>query len=248
MTDVPKAANPRRKTPAKADATVAPVPVRDVEALIIGAGPSGLSACIKLKEQGVTDTVILDQASRIGGTWAVNDYPGLRCDVPSEMYSLGFAPNPEWTRSYAPQAEIQRYLEKVAHDFGIVNQIRLNTRVEDARWDAATARWRITTAGGEQYSARFFIPAAGYIGEAKMPQFPGQANFRGTIFHSGLWNHDYDLRGKRVAVIGAGGIGQVLYDSTQTFRYGETGCIVLVIVVAVSAIDLLSQMIRSRLL
>lgn len=204
MTDAPKAAKPRRKTAVKAAETPAPTPVREVEALIIGAGPSGLSACIKLKEQGVTDTVILDQANRIGGTWAVNDYPGLQCDVPSEMYSLGFAPNPEWTRTYAPQAEIQRYLEKVAHDFGIVDHIRLNTRVEDASWDAASARWHITTAGGEHYIARFFIPAAGYIGEAKMPHFPGQDSFKGAVFHSGLWNHDYDLRGKRVAVIGCG--------------------------------------------
>ncbi|RZU38711.1 cation diffusion facilitator CzcD-associated flavoprotein CzcO [Fluviicoccus keumensis] len=208
MTDAPKAAKPRRpkaaKTAVPAAGSVAPTPVREVEALIIGAGPSGLSACIKLKEQGVTDSVILDQANRIGGTWAVNDYPGLQCDVPSEMYSLGFAPNPEWTRTYAPQAEIQRYLERVAHDFGIVGQIRLNTRVEDARWDAAAARWRVTTAGGEVYRARFFIPAAGYIGEAKMPHFPGQDTFKGAVFHSGLWNHDYDLRGKRVAVIGCG--------------------------------------------
>jgi cation diffusion facilitator CzcD-associated flavoprotein CzcO len=175
-----------------------------VDVLIIGASPSGLSTCIKLKEQGVTNTVILDMANRIGGTWALNDYPGLFCDVPSEMYSLGFAPNPNWTRTYAPQAEIQKYLENVAHEFAVVDQINLNTQVTDADWDEKKQHWLIKTANGVQYMAKFFVPATGFIGEAKMPEFPGQAKFQGTMFHSGMWNHEYDLTGKRVAVIGSG--------------------------------------------
>jgi cation diffusion facilitator CzcD-associated flavoprotein CzcO len=174
-----------------------------VDVLIIGAGPSGLSTCIKLKEQGIHDTVILDLANRIGGTWALNDYPGLFCDVPSEMYSLGFAPNPNWSRTYAPQAEIQQYLENVAHQFKIVDHIKLNTKVTDAYWDAAKRRWLISTAD-QRYSAKFFVPATGFIGEAKMPEFSGQDTFQGTMFHSGMWNHDYDLTGKSVAVIGSG--------------------------------------------
>lgn len=174
-----------------------------VDVLIIGAGPSGLSTCIKLKEQGIHDTVILDLANRIGGTWALNDYPGLFCDVPSEMYSLGFSPNPNWSRTYAPQAEIQQYLENVAHQFKIVDHIKLNTKVTDARWDATKQRWLISTSD-QLYSAKFFVPATGFIGEAKMPEFPGQDTFRGTMFHSGMWNHEYDLTGKRVAVIGSG--------------------------------------------
>jgi cation diffusion facilitator CzcD-associated flavoprotein CzcO len=174
-----------------------------VDVLIIGAGPSGLSTCIKLKEQGIHDTVILDLANRIGGTWALNDYPGLFCDVPSEMYSLGFAPNPNWSRTYAPQAEIQQYLEDVAHQFNIVDQVKLNTKVTDARWDSTAQRWLISTAD-QLYSAKFFVPATGFIGEAKMPEFPGQDTFGGTMFHSGMWNHEYDLTGKRVAVIGSG--------------------------------------------
>lgn len=175
-----------------------------VDVLIIGAGPSGLSACIKLREQGITDVVILDRAPRIGGTWALNDYPGLRCDVPSELYSLGFAPKPDWSRTYAAQAEIRDYLEDVARRFGITGQIRLNTDVSDARWNEAERRWQVVTAGGEHYSARVLVAAPGYIGEAEMPHFPGQEKFRGTIFHSGMWRHDHDLRGERVAVIGCG--------------------------------------------
>lgn len=192
MTDTPTR---RRKTA---------TPVRSVDVLIIGAGPSGLSACIKLKEQGITDTVILDRAPRIGGTWAVNDYPGLRCDVPSELYSLGFAPKPDWSRSYAPQAEIRDYLEGVARQFDIVDRIHLDTEVSAARWDEAAGHWAVTTAAGARWQARVLIAAPGYIGEAQMPRFPGQDSFRGTIFHSGLWNHGHDLRGERVAVIGCG--------------------------------------------
>jgi cation diffusion facilitator CzcD-associated flavoprotein CzcO len=197
------AVSPRPRRRAKRADHVEVVPTL-VDVLIIGAGPSGLSACIKLKELGITDTVILDLASRIGGTWALNDYPGLCCDVPSELYSLGYAPNPDWTRTYAPQAEIQQYLEGVAHRFNVVEHIRLNTEVTDAHWDAAQQRWIITTSTGAIYSAKVFVPASGFIGEARMPSFPGQDSFKGTIFHSGIWNHEHDLRGERVAVIGCG--------------------------------------------
>lgn len=197
-------AAPADATGTRTAAAAATAPAHAVDALIIGAGPSGLSACIKLKEQGITNTVILDKATRIGGTWAVNDYPGLRCDVPSEIYSLGFAPNPDWSRTYAPQAEIRDYLEDVAKRFDIVGQIRLGTEVTDARWQEQDGRWAVTTATGERWSARVLVAAPGYIGEAKMPRFPGQDSFRGTIFHSGMWNHGHDLTGERVAVIGCG--------------------------------------------
>lgn len=178
--------------------------IQHVDVLIIGAGPSGLSTCIKLNEQGIRNTVILDMASRIGGTWALNDYPGLFCDVPSEMYSLGYAPNPNWSRTYAPQAEIRDYLESVATKFKILEQIKLNTEVTEAIWDEAEKVWQIKTRDGQQYVAKFFVPATGFIGEAKMPSFPGQEKFKGTMFHSGKWNHDYNLTSKKVAVIGSG--------------------------------------------
>lgn len=175
-----------------------------VDVLIIGAGPSGLSTCIKLKEQGIHNTIILDMASRIGGTWALNDYPGLFCDVPSEMYSLGYAPNPNWSRTYAPQAEIRDYLEGVATKFKILDQIKLNTEVTEAIWNESQKVWNIQTRDGQQYVAKFFVPATGFIGEAKMPSFPGQEKFKGTMFHSGKWNHAHDLTGEKVAVIGSG--------------------------------------------
>ncbi|AWL28904.1 NAD(P)/FAD-dependent oxidoreductase [Acinetobacter defluvii] len=175
-----------------------------VDVLIIGAGPSGLSTCIKLNEQGIRNSIILDMASRIGGTWALNDYPGLFCDVPSEMYSLGYAPNPNWSRTYAPQAEIRDYLEGVATKFKILDQIKLNTEVTEAIWDESQKVWNIQTRDGQQYVAKFFVPATGFIGEAKMPSFPGQEKFKGIMFHSGKWNHAHDLTGEKVAVIGSG--------------------------------------------
>lgn len=177
---------------------------KPVDVLIIGAGPSGISAAIKLKQEGVNDVLILDRALRIGGTWAMNDYPGLRCDVPSELYSLGYAPNPNWSRTYAPQAEIRQYLEQVARDFGVAGQIQLRTEVVAADWQEASQRWQICTAAGDVFSARVLVAAPGFIGEPTEPDFPGQEKFRGTLFHSAKWNYDHDLSGKRVAVIGSG--------------------------------------------
>lgn len=192
------------RSPTPSDQAAAGAAVRQLDVLIIGAGPSGLSACIKLQERGIRDVLILDRAERIGGTWAMNDYPGLHCDVPSELYSLGYAPKPDWSRSYAPQAEIREYLESVAQQFGIVPQIQLQTEVVSAHWQEAQKRWHIRTEADEHFQARVLVAAPGYIGEAAMPEFPGQADFQGAIFHSGLWNHEHDLRGERVAVIGCG--------------------------------------------
>lgn len=174
------------------------------DVVIIGAGPSGLSALIKLQEVGVRDAIILDRADRVGGTWALNDYPGLHCDIPSEMYSLGYAPNPNWSRMFAPQAEIQAYLEDVARTFNVMERIRLNTEVTGAVWDEDSSRWTLETAGGTRYTAKVFIPATGFIGEARMPSFPGQDSFKGAMFHSGMWDHDHDVTGETVAVVGAG--------------------------------------------
>ena len=134
----------------------------------------------------------------------MNDYPGLHCDVPSELYSLGYAPKPDWSRTYAPQAEIREYLEDVATRFNILDHVQLNTEVSDARWTESEGYWVVSTAAGERYHARVLVAAPGFIGEAEMPEFPGQKHFKGTIFHSGMWNHQHDLRGERVAVIGCG--------------------------------------------
>lgn len=177
---------------------------RSYDVVIIGAGPSGLSALIKLRELGIKKAIILDRADRVGGTWAINDYPGLHCDIPSEMYSLGYAPNPDWSRTFAPQAEIQQYLEDVADRFHVRAHIRLNTEVCAAEWDGGRNCWVVSTSRGDRYRARVFVPATGFIGEARMPDFPGQEQFQGKMFHSGMWDHGHDVRGETVAVIGSG--------------------------------------------
>lgn len=177
---------------------------RTVDVLIIGAGVSGLSTVIKLKEAGIDDVLVLEKADRVGGTWVHNDYPGLTCDVPSELYQLGFAPNPSWSRTYAGQAEIRSYVEDVARRFNVMDRIQLKTEMTAADWDEDARCWIVETTTGDRISAKVFVPAPGFIGEAKMPSFPGNDLFGGTMFHSGQWQHDHDFSGERVAVVGSG--------------------------------------------
>jgi cation diffusion facilitator CzcD-associated flavoprotein CzcO len=173
------------------------------EVIVIGAGVSGIGAAIKLRENGITDFVVLEKAGEVGGTWRDNTYPGLTCDVPSELYSYSFAPNPGWTRAFAGQAEIQSYLLRTVDKFDIRPLIRFDSEVLDARWDASASRWRLTTASDE-YVARSLIAAAGPWHEPNLPELPGLEDFPGETFHSSRWRHDVDLAGKRVAVIGSG--------------------------------------------
>lgn len=173
------------------------------DVIIIGAGISGIAAAIRLREAGVEDVLILDKADTYGGTWRANTYPGCACDVPSGLYSFSFAPNARWSRIYGTQPEILTYIAAVARDYGLESRTRFNTEVTDARWDPQHARWQIQTAVGA-YSAQFLIAAAGPWDEPKIPDIPGLETFTGEIFHSARWNHDYDLSGKTVAVIGTG--------------------------------------------
>ena len=179
-----------------------PLP-RHVETAVIGTGFGGLGTAIQLKRAGRDDFVLLERAGGLGGTWRDNTYPGCACDVPSHLYSFSFAPNPDWSRAFSPQAEIQAYLEDTARRFGVLPHLRFHAEVLDARWDAATQRWHLTTARGE-LTARFLIAAAGPLSEPSIPSLPGAETFAGTTFHSATWDHDHDLRGERVAVIGTG--------------------------------------------
>lgn len=173
------------------------------EVIVIGAGISGIAAAIKLREAGVEDVLILDKADTYGGTWRANSYPGCACDVPSGLYSYSFAPNSRWSRVYGTQPEILAYIDQVARDYGLAPLTRFNTEVADARWDPTRSVWQVQTSAGK-YSARFLLAAAGPWDEPKIPDIPGLDTFTGEIFHSARWNHDYDLAGKRVAVIGTG--------------------------------------------
>jgi cation diffusion facilitator CzcD-associated flavoprotein CzcO len=175
----------------------------DVRVAVVGAGFSGIGIAAALRQAGIEDVVVLEQADRVGGTWRDNTYPGAACDVPSHLYSYSFAPNPGWTRSFSPQAEIQAYLEQCARRFGVLPHVRLRHRVEAARWDEGVSRWLLATSGGE-YRAQFLVSARGPLSEPRLPAIEGIEEFRGTVFHSARWDHGHDLTGERVAVVGTG--------------------------------------------
>jgi cation diffusion facilitator CzcD-associated flavoprotein CzcO len=175
----------------------------DVPIVIIGAGASGIGAAIRLRQRGITDFVVLEKADDLGGTWRDNTYPGCACDVPSALYSYSFAPNPEWTYAFAGQAEIRRYLRDTAQRFGVTEHLRFGTEVVESRWNPAAHRWELRTSQGD-YTAGIVIAGTGPWHEPRIPDLPGLAGFPGEVFHSSRWNHDYDLRGKRVAVVGTG--------------------------------------------
>jgi cyclohexanone monooxygenase len=198
------ASRTRAESPADsaADPTADRLP-RHVHILVVGAGFAGLGAAIKLDEAGHRDFLVIDKGTTVGGTWRDNTYPGAACDVPSQLYSFSFAPNPEWSRSFSPQPEIQAYLEDVARQSGVLDRFRFGVAVEDAAWDEQDQVWRVGTTAGT-VSADIVISGSGGLSEPKLPDIPGIDDFGGEIFHSALWNHDYDLTGKRVAVIGTG--------------------------------------------
>jgi cyclohexanone monooxygenase len=175
---------------------------RLVDHVIVGSGFAGLCAAIKLQEDGETDFVVLEKGSDVGGTWRDNTYPGATCDVPSQLYSFSFAAY-DWSNSYSPQPEIQAYIQKVAAESGTLDRFLFDTPLTDAAWDEAEQRWTVTTPRGV-WSARFLIVGAGALEEPKMPDLEGLEGFQGEVFHSARWNHDVDLTGKRVAVIGTG--------------------------------------------
>lgn len=171
--------------------------------VIIGAGVSGIGAAVRLLQQGFTDFVILEKYDDLGGTWRDNTYPGCACDVPSALYSYSFAQKPDWSRAFAGQAEILDYVHNTARQQGVKPFIRYGVTVEDSRWSEQQQQWQLQTAQGT-IVANKLISAVGYLHEPIMPALPGLKDFPGEVFHSSRWNHNCDLTGKRVAVIGTG--------------------------------------------
>ncbi|MEV1288564.1 NAD(P)/FAD-dependent oxidoreductase [Micromonospora sp. NPDC049679] len=176
---------------------------RHVRIAIIGAGFGGIGAAIRLRQEGHHDFLVFDRGSEVGGTWRDNSYPGCACDVPSHMYSLSFARNPEWSRSFSGQAEIWAYLRRCVTDHGVQPHLRLGHEVQGAAWDDAAGHWVIDTSQG-RYTADVLVAAGGPLTEPSTPKLTGLETFEGELFHSARWNHDHDLTGRRVAVIGTG--------------------------------------------
>jgi cation diffusion facilitator CzcD-associated flavoprotein CzcO len=170
---------------------------------ILGAGFGGLGMAIRLKQEGIDDFVVLERDTEVGGTWWANSYPGCQCDIPSHLYSYSFAPNPDWTRTYPLQEELGRYARDCAERFGVIDHVRLGCEVIGAQWDEEATRWRIETSDGE-FTADVLVAAPGFLSEPSIPDLPGLGSFQGEVFHTARWNHDHDLTGRRVAVLGTG--------------------------------------------
>ncbi len=175
--------------------------------IIVGAGFGGVAVAKELLEHGFTEVTLLDAASGIGGTWHHNTYPGAACDVPSHFYSFSYAQRSDWSRFCSPQAEILDYLRSTAQRLGVAERVVLNTTVTACRWDDATATWTVEAEGPDgpvTYQASCVVFATGQLNQPAYPTLSGADAFAGHAFHSARWDHDYDLRGKRVAVIGTG--------------------------------------------
>jgi len=192
--------NPGRVEP-PADSQGAPTP--HFRVAVIGTGFSGLGTAIRLKQQGIDDFVVFERAGEVGGTWRDNSYPGCAGDIMSLLYSFSFAPNTEWKTTFATRDELLAYLKDCTAKYGVREHILFDHEVTGAEWDERGGRWHVR-AGGRAFTAQVLVAGAGYLSDAKLPDIDGLDSFTGELFHSSNWNHDVDLKGKRVAVIGTG--------------------------------------------
>ncbi len=198
-----------------------------MKVVIIGAGFGGIGAAIDLRRHGFDEIVILERAPEIGGTWWYNTYPGCVCDVPSYLYSYSFAQRLDWSRMCSPHDEILSYLQGVARDHGIDRLVEPNTDVSSVSWDDESRRWTVSSADGRSWDADAVIVATGQLHQPATPKIEGSDEFAGHSFHSSRWDHDYDLRGKRVAVIGTGAsaiqfIPHVAQDAGKLYVFQRT--------------------------
>jgi cation diffusion facilitator CzcD-associated flavoprotein CzcO len=172
--------------------------------VIVGAGFGGIAAAIELRERGTAEVVILDSAPEIGGTWYYNSYPGAACDVPSHLYSFSFAQRSDWSRLCSPQPEILEYLQGVAKEYGLDEVFVPSVRVSAVRLDEATTTWTVEAEDGRRWEADAVVLATGQLNTPAIPAIPGADDFAGPQMHSARWDHDVDLAGRRVAVVGTG--------------------------------------------
>jgi cation diffusion facilitator CzcD-associated flavoprotein CzcO len=194
--------------------------------IIVGAGFGGVAAAIELRRHGFDDVTILERGPGVGGTWLYNTYPGCACDVPSHLYSFSYAQRADWSRLCSPQEEILEYLQGVARDYGVDRLVVPNTEVIACAWNDGEHRWTVESADGRSWRADAVVIATGQLHQPSFPRFEGQ--FAGHSFHSSRWDHDYDLRGKRVAVIGTGAssvqfVPEVAKQASRLYVFQRTG-------------------------
>lgn len=176
----------------------------DFEVVIIGAGFSGIGAAIKLRQAGIDSLVILEQAEDLGGTWRDNTYPGCAVDVASMVYSYSFEPRATWSRIYTPRRELKDYADHCADKYDVRRFIRFGRKVQRAEFDEDTSRWVVHPVDGPPITGRFMVMATGALAQPKLPNIEGLAEFEGKTMHTARWDHEHDLSGRRVAVIGTG--------------------------------------------
>lgn len=182
---------------------------RKPRVIVIGTGLSGICMGMRLMAAGYDDLILLEQADRCGGTWHYNQYPGLRCDVPSHYYQYSFEPSAEWSQRFCGGEEIREYFERMARKYHVFERIRFNTASKHAEWTGSEWKVDVESADGrrEQLHCDILIAACGILVRPKYPDIPGLDSFAGKVIHSARWDHSVDLTGKRVAVIGCGSTG-----------------------------------------
>jgi cation diffusion facilitator CzcD-associated flavoprotein CzcO len=176
----------------------------DHEVAVIGAGFSGIGTAIKLDQAAIEDWVVFEAGDGVGGTWHWNTYPGVGVDIPSFSYQFSFEKRSDWSRVYARGGELKAYAEHCVDTYGLRSRIRLNTKVTGVEFDGEHHLWRLSIAGGTAVSARFLVGATGIFTQPKPPEIPGLETFAGSLMHTARWDHEADLRGRRVAIIGTG--------------------------------------------
>ncbi len=201
---------------------------RRLRALIVGAGFGGIAAAIELRRHGITDVRILEKGPGLGGTWLYNTYPGAACDVPSHLYSYSFDKRLYWSRLCSTQPEILAYLQEVAREHAVDALITANTTVTSCAWDETSSSWSVHTDGGDSHEADILIIATGQLDQPAVPSLEGADSFAGHSFHSAEWDHDYDLAGRRVAVVGTGAsavqfIPEIARDVSRLTVFQRTG-------------------------
>jgi cation diffusion facilitator CzcD-associated flavoprotein CzcO len=194
---------------------------------IIGAGPGGICAAIEMRRRGLGECTIFEKASGVGGVWFHNTYPGAACDVPSHLYSFSFELKRDWSRPYASQPEIKAYLEHLVDTYDVRACIRFDTAIAAAEWNDEASVWRLHTAAGDTDEFDVVIGAIGMFNDVSTPDIPGLADFAGHTFHSARWDHDHDLTGRRVAVIGSAAsavqfVPEIAKHTGQLYVYQRT--------------------------
>lgn len=176
----------------------------DHEVALIGAGFSGIGTAVKLDQAGIGDWVMIEAGDGVGGTWHWNTYPGVGVDIPSFSYQFSFEKRSDWSRVYARGGELKAYAEHCVDTYGLRSRIRLNTKVDGVAFDDEHHLWRLDLADGTAVTARFLVGATGVFTQPKSPDIAGLESFSGAVVHTGRWDHEADLSGKRVAIVGTG--------------------------------------------